>query len=149
MFGVGEVVVESAHFDDAKAADTCGVTRDLVTSAVAKALADTSVPAVAIADVKPPAQGVARIQLIPEIYTHADDNLDCVSYIALTAENHVTTVIPPVATPRSVTVLYWRQHASTVSGQTSHASAITRLLQNMTAQFAQQYKLDQPPTVPK
>ena len=149
MFGVREIVVEYARFNEPKVADTCGLSRDALTTALAKALAGTSVPAVAVADVKPPTVGVARIQLIPEISTRADENLNCVSWISLSAESHATIVIPPVTTPRSATVVYRRQHALASSAQSTHGQAVGTVLQKMADQFAQQYKLDQPPELPK
>jgi len=149
MFGVREVVVEYARFDDSKAADTCGLSRDMVGSALAKALAETMVPAIAVSDVRPPTQGVARIQLIPEISTRTDESLNCVSRISLAAESHANIVIPPITIPRSVTVVYWRQQRQATSGQSSHAQIIVDILHKMAEQFAQQYKLDQPPELPK
>jgi hypothetical protein len=149
MFGVREVVVEYARFTDPKASDTCGLTREQIASVLAHALTGTNVPAVAAIDAKPPVLGVARIELIPEIYSHTDESLGCVSWVSLAAENRANAVIPPVNTLRGVTVVYWRQHTVVSSSQSTHEQTVGDVLQKMAVQFAQQYRLDQPPEVPK
>ena len=149
LFGVREVVVEAARFDDPKASDTCGLSREFVSSTLAKSFAGTGVPAISAVDVRPPMLGVARVQLIPEISTRTDENLSCVSWISLSTESHANVVLSPIATPRSVTVVYWRQHMLAASGQSGHTQAVGNVLQKMAEQFAQQYTLDQPPALPK
>ena len=147
MFGVREIVINFAHFDDAEASDACGLSRDQVAGVLTKALAGTGVPVISIVDAKPMATGVARINLIPEISTHSDENLGCVSWVSLSAESHARLSIPPVNTLRGVTVLYWRQHTVVSSGQSIHEQRIDEVLQKMAGMFAQQYKLDQPPEI--
>jgi hypothetical protein len=147
MFGVREVVVEYARFDDPTASETCGLSREQVASALAKAFAGSVVPWVGIIDAKPVASGVARIQLIPEISTYADESLDCVSWISLSAESHSRAIISPINTLRNVTALYWRQHTKVSTGQSIHQQKIDEVLQKMAAQFVQQYRLDQPPEI--
>lgn len=149
MFGVGEVIVDYVHLDDPKASDTCGLSREMIASTLTKAFVGTSVPATAVVDAKPPSLGVARIDLIPEISTYADESLDCVSWVSLSAESHANLVIPPVSTTRDVTVLYWRKHNRIASGQTVHAQKIVEVLEKMAEQFAQQYRVDQPPEFAK
>ena len=149
MFGVREVVVEYTRFDNPKTADTCGLSRDALNTLIARTLAGTSVPAVASVDVKPPSIGMARIQLIPEISTRTDDSLNCISWVSLSAESHANVVIAPIATPRSATIVYWRQHALAAGGQSTHIQAVNIVLEKMVEQFAQQYRLDQPPELPK
>lgn len=146
MYDVGEVIVDNAHFDDAKTSDRCGVSRDMVAQIFVKAFADTSVTAIPIADAKPPMLGIARIQLIPQISTFTDDSLDCMSWISLTAQSKASVIIPPVPSARDVTIVYSQQHDSVFSGQSIHAQRVTEILQKMAAQFAQQYKADQPPS---
>ena len=144
LFGVREVIINPAQFDDVKAASTCGVTREKIGSALAFIFHGTTVPAIADADAKPPSLGIARIQLVPEVFTYANESLDCVSWVSLTAESHANAVISPVTTLRSVKVVYWQQHTKVVSGMTLHDQRITDVLQKMALQFAQQYRADQP-----
>jgi hypothetical protein len=149
MLGVKEVVVDYARFSDPKASDACGITREQVAASLAKALKDTGVPAIPVIDATPPVIGIARIQLIPQVDTHNDDSLDCVSWVSLTAENRANAVIQPVATLRSITVLYWRQHTMVDSAQAVHKDMIGDIFEKMGGQFAQQFRLDQPPEMPK
>lgn len=147
MFGVREVVIQFTHFDDPKAADACGLSREQIASVLSKALAGTTVPAIDAIEAKPPMMGVARIDLVPEISSHVDENMDCISWISLSAQNRVNVVIPPINTQRTVTAVYWRQHVKLATGQSLHPQKVGELLQKMAAQFAQQYRLDQPPSL--
>jgi hypothetical protein len=149
MFGVGEIVINYAQFDDPKASDSCGLSRETIASILAGSLVKTGLPAVSVADARPPIMGVARIQLIPEISSHVDENMDCISWISLSAESRANVVILPVTAPRSIVAVYWRQHTKVYSGQSIHAQKIGDVLKKMADQFAQQYRLDQPTVLTK
>jgi hypothetical protein len=148
LFEVREVVINYVRFPDAKAAQTCGLSRDQVATALAKAFVGTGVPVTPVNEVKPPVLGIARIDLVPEISVHTDENLDCISWVSLSAENRVNAVIPPVPTQRGVTVVYWREHSMVTSSQSTHTDAISQMVQKLGSEFAQQYRLDQPPVIP-
>jgi hypothetical protein len=147
MYNVREVVVDYTRFDDPKAAQACGLGREQISATLMNALKDTGVPAIAASDARPVSMGVARIQLVPEIYVYETESLDCVSFVSLTAESKINAVIPPVTTPRHVDAIYWQQHAKLISDLTGHAQKLTEVMQKMAAQFVQQYRLDQPPEI--
>jgi hypothetical protein len=149
MFGVGEVVVEYAQFADPSASDTCSLSREQIASVLSEAFVGTKVPAVAASEAKPQILGIARIQFVPMISSHVDENLGCISWISVSAESRINAVIPPVSPPRSVTAVYWRQNAKVSSGQSIHAKKVAEILKKIVDQFAQQYKLDQPGAVIK
>jgi hypothetical protein len=149
LFGVREVLVDYARFDDAKASGSCGLYREHIAEVLARSLKGSRVPWFSPADAKPQALGIARISLVPEISSFEGDNLDCVSWISLTAESRTSAVIPPVGTLRSVNVVYWQQHTRVSSSQSIHAQKIDDILEKLAAQFAQQYGLDQPPELSK
>ncbi len=144
LYGIGEIIVNYARFDDPKASAGCGLTREDVAAVLASSFEGTGVPAVGVLDAKPPVAGVARIQFLPEIVTQAGENLDCVSWISLSAESRAAVVIPPVDAPRSITAVYWRRHAKVFSSQTLHAQKVKEVLKNMAADFVQRYRIDQP-----
>jgi hypothetical protein len=145
LFGVREVSVEYARFDDPKMATTCGLSREHIAEVLNKALTGTGVPYFAAVDAKPQTLGVARIQLIPQISSYTGDNLSCVSFVSLSAQSHTNAVIPPVPTLRSAVVIYWEQHTRVATNQSLQVEKIDEVLQKMATQFAQQYRLDQPP----
>lgn len=147
MFGVGEVIVNFAQFDDPKVANSCGLSREKIADLFDNVFKKTDVPAVAVVDARPPISGIARIQLIPQISSYEDQNLDCISWVSLSAESHNNVVIPPVDAPRSVTAVYWRQHAKVFSSQAIHAQKVEEVLKKLAEQFAQQYRIDQPPSI--
>ena len=149
LFGVKEVIVEYARFDDPKASESCGLSRERIMDTLIKTLHNTTVPAVEAVESRPVVQGVARVQLIPEVYSYVDENLYCVSWISLSAESHGNVVVPPIGTQRSVTVVYWRQHTEVASNQSPHAQKVDDVLQKVVTQFAQQYRIDQPPELPQ
>jgi hypothetical protein len=145
LFGVREIVIDPASFADTKSADNCNLTREKIANALVFAFKNANLPVTLAADAKPLSLGVARINLVPEISTYADENLDCVSWVSLSARNKVNAVIPPVSTLRTVSVVYWRQDVRVISGVSTHDQRLTDTLQKMAAQFAQQYNIDQPP----
>jgi hypothetical protein len=149
LFGVGEVIINYTKFVDASASDSCGLSREQLANILKSSFAGTTVPAVAVVDAKPQMVGVARIQLIPEITTYVDENLNCASWISLSAESRIKVVIPPVSAPRNVTAVYWRQHNKVVSGQSLHPQKVADVVKKMVEQFSQQYRLDQPVALQK
>jgi hypothetical protein len=149
MYGVREIVIDYARFNDPKVADSCGLSREKIASALANDFTGSNVPVVAAIDAKPPSIGIARIQLVPEVFSHTDENFDCVSSVSLTAQSRANVVVPPVTTLRGVTVVYWKQQTMVASAQTTHMEKIGEALNKMVAQFTQQYRLDQPPEIPQ
>lgn len=149
LFNVGEVIINYVKFEDPKASDSCGLSREQVASIFQKAFFESGVPVMSVVDAKPPMVGVARIQLLPEISTHIDENMNCVSWVSMSAESRANVVIPPVTSPRNVTVVYWRQHTKAVSGQSLHPRKVSDALNKMADQFAQQYRVDQPAALQK
>ncbi|MDE1901348.1 MAG: hypothetical protein KGI37_06875 [Alphaproteobacteria bacterium] len=148
LYAVGDIILEPARFPDPKAANSCGLSNDGIVDALTKAFAGTQIPVTVAAIARPPQMGVARIDLIPEIYTHVGDSLNCVSFVSLSAESPANVTIPPVATPRGITALYWQQSTMVASDQTNHAQTVNDVLQKMAAQFTQEYRVAQPPVLP-
>jgi len=149
MFGVQEIVVQYAHFTNPKDADACGLVREDLAAVLNKSLQIDSIPATAASEAKPQMLGVARIELVPEIAPVNSQSLDCTSWISLTAQSQGGLHIPPIETPRSVTVVYWHQGLMVSSGQSTHAHAVEEALERMAHAFAKQYRIDQPPEIPK
>jgi len=144
MYGVGEVVIEYPRFEDPEAASVCHLSRDDVDAALNAAFSGSSVPVTPVAKAKPLVMGVARIHLIPELSSHSDENLGCVSWISLSAESRTDVIIPPISAPRSVTIVYWRMHGKAFSNQSVHPQKASEVLRQMAQRFIQQYKIDQP-----
>ena len=149
LFNVGEIIVNYVKFEDPKASDSCGLSREQISKAFKDAFLGTSVPAMDVVDAKPSMVGVARIQLFPEISTHVDENMNCISWITLSAESRANVVIQPVSAPRNVTIVYWRQHTKAVSGQSLHPRKVGDAVSKMAEQFAQRYRVDQPAALQK
>jgi hypothetical protein len=149
LFNVGEIIVQYTHFGDPQAADACGLVREDLANIINKSLIEDGVPAFPVTDAKPAQIGVARIDLVPEIYSFSSNGLDCVSWISLTAKNTATVEVPPVDAPRSVTVIYWQQGLMLSSSQSLHARVVGEAMQKLVKKFAQKYKLDQPPPLPE
>lgn len=149
MSGVQEVVVQYARFVDPKAADNCGLQRETITNSIVKNLTDSNVPAMASANAKPPMMGVARIELVPEISTISNGGLDCTSWVSLTAQTSSNARIPPIDVLRNVKIVYWQQGVLLASAQSTHPEQLRDTMQTMALQFGRQYRLDQPPVLPK
>jgi hypothetical protein len=147
MFGVREVILQYTRFVNAKASDTCGLSRDTLEALMLKALSVGGTPVYSVSEAKPPIMGIARIDLVPEVSSYTDENLNCVSWVSLSAESRVNAVVQPVTTLRSITAVYWRQRTMAASSQSTHAQNVGETLRKMAQQFSQQYRLDQPPDV--
>jgi hypothetical protein len=149
MFGVEEIVVQIPHFGDDKTADSCGLDPSELSDVIEQTLKDNNVPAAAVAEAKPPMIGAARINLLPDVFTFNSQGLACTSWISLAAESHNSLRIPPVDTTRNVTISYWREGTMLGSSQSTHERAVADAFRKLTHQFAEQYRLDQPPSAPK
>jgi len=149
MSGVQEVIVQYTHFGDAKNSDSCGLERESIAASLNKILSDSGTPAIPAAIAKPPMMGVARIELVPEIWSLAQQGLDCTSWVSLSAQSQSNVHIPPLDVLRNVKIVYWQKGALIASGQANHAEKVNQLLSEMAQQFAKQYRLDQPPALPK
>jgi hypothetical protein len=149
MFGVEEAVIQVPHFGNDKTADECGLDPGPLLDIIEKTLQDKNVPAVSVAEAKPSVIGVARINLVPDIFSFNSQGLDCTSWITLTAESRNSVRIPPVDTSRNVTITYWREGMMLGSNQTTHQGVIGEAFRKLALDFAKRYKLDQPPPLPK
>ena len=148
MSGVKEVIVQYARFSNPKVADTCGLVREDLSAALNKVLTENTIPSIPVADAKPPMMGVARIELVPEIATLDSQDLDCTSWVSLTAESQGNVRVPPIDTLRNVKIIYWQRGTLLSSGLSTHQDTVISTLKKMAEQFARQYQLDQPPTGP-
>lgn len=149
MFGVEEVVIQIPHFGNDKTADECGLDSATLSDIIEDTLKDNNVPAVSVAEAKPSVLGVARINLLPDVFSFNSQGLDCTSWVSLSAESRNSVRIPPVDTSRNVTISYWREGTLLASSQTTHERTVGEALRKLGRHFAEQYKLDQPPPLPK
>ena len=133
MFGVEEIVVQIPHFGNDKTADQCGLDAEALADVLEEALKQNNVPAVSVAEAKPSLIGVARINLVPDIFSFDSQGLDCTSWVSLSAESHNSVRIPPVDTSRNVTVNYWREGTMLDSSQTTHERTVARSLSQIGA----------------
>ncbi|MDD3370504.1 MAG: hypothetical protein PHE27_01630 [Alphaproteobacteria bacterium] len=143
LYGVTQVIVDDAWFENAKASGTCGMTQSGIDSALKYAFAGTEVPAVSAEAAKMAMANAARIRLVPQIWTHIDETLGCVSWVILSAQSRATMVIPPITVPRDVTLLYWQEHAKVFSNLSGHEAKVAGVLKILAERFAQKYNNDQ------
>lgn len=149
MFNVKDVIVQFARFGDPETADSCGLSREDLAAALNKTLKDKGVPATPVTEAEPPVLGAARIELVPEVFSFNSQGLDCTSWLSLTAQSQNSVHIPPVDISRNVMITYWHEGVLLSSSQATHERIIGEALQRLGQKFAQQYKLDQPPALPK
>jgi len=147
MYNVEEVVVQPIHFGDPKIAKTCSLSQDEIGAVVLKTLRDNGVPANSSLEAKPPVQGLARINLVTDIFSLNSQGLDCTSWISLTAETHNSVHVPPVDLARNVAVVYWHEGSMLASGQVIHDRLVDETITKLARHLADQYKADQPAAV--
>ncbi|MDD4617211.1 MAG: hypothetical protein PHW76_08915 [Alphaproteobacteria bacterium] len=143
MYGVTDVSIENVKFNDPKASDKCGLTKDGIATVLKSAFVDKQVPVVVASTTRMQVMGTARIKLIPEISTHLDEIMGCLSWVTLSAQSRENLQIPPIAPPREVTVLYWNHAARVFSGISAHPAKVAEVLNNAAGQFSQQFVADQ------
>ncbi len=149
LAGVDEILIDYVQFDDPKASEKCGLTREKIAAAYKETFVNAPFQAIPAAEAKLPLATVARIKLETVISTHIDEMLGCVSWIAMSAQNHTVVSIPPLTAPRDATAVFWQYRTQAYSGQTSHSAKIADVLRKMSDKLIQQYKLDQPPVMSK
>lgn len=145
LYGVKEIVIMPAQINNPKAAEDCGMTRTDVLEILVNAFKEASVPAVDINEAPPSIAEVPRISLRPEVsLINSGQGLDCTSWISLSAESKHNLIVPPIAIPKSVQIVYWREGAITSSTQSAHGQIVHRIVKNLAESFAKQYKASQP-----
>ncbi len=92
MFGVKEIIIQYVRFANPKEADACGLSREDIAKTLAQDLKLSGVPDFSIADSTPPVFGVARIMLVPEIASVTNQELECTSWVSLTAESQSNAI---------------------------------------------------------
>ena len=150
MFGVEEIVIPNSPISAMIKPPTIAASiQQRLSDVLEQTLKENNVPAVSVAEAKPSVIGIARINLLADIFTFNSQGLDCTSWVSLAAESHNSVRVPPVDTSRSVTINYWREGTLLGSSQTTHERTVGDALRKLAQHFAQQYKLDQPPPLPK
>ena len=149
LYGVKEILVRPVHFDDPTAAKTCRLTEEELDSTIMQELKDNGLPVTPEKDAKPTLGEVPRILLVPQIVPYNNQGLDCVTWVALSAETRNHLRVLPIEIPRVVNVIYWRRGEIVASAVSVHGDHVEASLHNMIHQFGQRYTLSQPPTVGK
>ena len=148
LFGMHEIVLQSVRLGNKNDSDSCTLNAGDLLGGLFNVLKTNNAPVVSLLDVKPPTLDIPRVELIPEIVTSYDKGLSCVSWVSLTAQSQSALPIPPVDTPRRVTLTYWRHGVLVGSPQSFHTREVSEALLRLGRQFADQYKTDQPPLLP-
>jgi hypothetical protein len=146
MYNVKEIIVQYTRFTNPKSSEECGLTREDLAALLKRSLQGADgVPAIPSSEANPPMLGVARIDLVPEISSFHNEELDCTSWVSLTAQSLSNVTVPPVDVLRNVKIVYWNQGLLVTSNQSVHAKLIEDTLEKMARQFVKQYHIDQPP----
>jgi hypothetical protein len=146
MYGVREIIINKAKFGDSGTAKNCGLSLDEVSEALRKKLQQSGVPALDVKEAPPANMGVARLFLTLEIYTYNSPALDCVSWVSLRAEGKGRVRIPPVELIRNITIDYWHQGILISGSQAAHDGQVNSGISRLAGMFADEYKLEQPPS---
>lgn len=150
LLNVKEIVIQNPRIGNPRAADMCSLSQQDFLNSIDRTMKTDNVPAVLINKAKPGLASIARIDVIPEIVAidnavqnKTDEN--CTTWVSLVAQTQNVLVVPPVETPRSVVVTYWRSGLIVQSPQTSHNRLVNETLQKLTRDFDKQYQVAQPP----
>lgn len=145
---VKEIVVQSPRITTTLATKQCDVKPEEMQGFLVKALRNYGLPAFSLLEAKPARMDMARVELHTEIVTSNSVSGECTSWISISVQTHNTLRIPPVDTPRSVIVTYWRGGLMVNSVELTHERVIAGSLEKLGRQLATQFRLDQPPPMP-
>ncbi|NTU76867.1 MAG: hypothetical protein HGA90_03505, partial [Alphaproteobacteria bacterium] len=85
MAGVKEFVLQYPHLGgSSQQAPPCGMTAGEANDALLRVLKAEGLPVVPIIDAKPSMIGVARVEILPEIISINNQDIDCTSWVSLT-----------------------------------------------------------------
>lgn len=145
LFGIKEIVIMPTQINNPKAAEDCGITRTDILDTLTNVFKSADVPAIDINEAPPSIAEIPRISLRPEIaLINNGQGLDCTSWISLSAENKHNLIIPPIAIPKSVQIVYWKEGAITSSTQSAHGQIVYGIVKKLAESFTKQYKASQP-----
>jgi hypothetical protein len=147
LYSVKEVLVRPVHFDDPEVARSCRLTGDDLDALIMKELLEAGLPAISEANARPATTDMARILLVPQIVPFNSQGLDCVTWVALSAETRNHLRVLPIEIPRVVNVIYWRHGEIVASAISVHGDHVELSLHNMIRDFGARYKAAQPPSV--
>lgn len=145
---VAAIQVQPGRMGNKAASDTCGLSSGEVSAEILKALKELQLPATSIMETPSDTQGRLKIELYPDVVTINSQNVDCITWLSLSAQSRSTLVVPPSRLPRNVTISYWRGGMMISSTQISHQRMVKEGLDKLAGQLAKQYRLDQPPALP-
>ncbi len=148
LLGVEEIVVQNTRLGQGGPSAACGIISSNAVDAVLKKLKSEEIQAFSVMSAPRANDKVARVELLPEIVSLQRQGLDCVSWVALTAQTRETVALPPIKIPRNLSVTYWRAGLLISSTQIAHARAVYDALGRLAVSFAKQHRLDQPPPLP-
>ncbi len=148
LSGVKEMLVQDIRFGGDTNKASCGMRHDMLAAHILKTLKDFSLPAVSVLEAKPARIGVPRIDIVPEILASHHQNMECTTWVSLTAQTHNTLRVPPIETARNVIVTYWRANLLVNSLETIHQKAVFEAYIKLIRNLSQQYLMDQPPPLP-
>jgi len=150
LSNVKEMIVQNVRTGGvlAKSKRNCGINSEALTSHLIKLLKNYGLPAFSPVEAKPAQMDVARIEIHPEVVTSNSQDVECTSWVSLSAQTQNALRVPPVETPRSVVVTYWRGGLMVNSLETAHAHVVAEAFEKLVRQLSSQYNRDQPPQIP-
>jgi hypothetical protein len=145
LLDVKEILLQYPRVANGRASDACGLSREGVSNALDAAFKLDNMPFIAANKAKP--SSAAQIDIVPEIVTLSLQGKTCFSWIALTAQTKNIVKIPPIETPRSVLVVYWRSGLLVTGDINQYEKVVADEFQKLAHAFAKQYQTDQPPSL--
>lgn len=147
LYGISEIQVQDARLGNSEATANCGMSSGEISNAVLRSLRAGSLPVFSPISAPPLKKETARINLLPTVMSLQTDDKTCTSWVSFSAQNRHLVVLPPIETPRYITVTYWDGGMMVHSIKSTHAQAMINAIDKIVGQFSRQYKLDQPPNL--
>lgn len=147
LYGIQEIQVQNARLSNKDTTSQCGLSSGEIADAAVKTFRRDSFSVFSPINAPPLKEGTARIDLLPTVMSLQTDDKTCTSWVSLSAQSRNLVVLPPIETPRYVTITYWEGGMMAYSTTGTHAQAIVNAIDKISGQFSRQYKMDQPPSL--
>lgn len=143
LYGLREILIQYPVFMDPRASNECGLNREPLITVVQRNLQDPNLEIMIQNETHE--RHAVRAELTYEIYTARQDQ-NCFSFVNMYFTDRASIILPPVKSPRALTVTYWQKAMLARSPVDRHQTSVGDALAAMGRSFLRDVKLAEPAT---
>lgn len=143
LYGLREILIQYPVFMDPRSSNECGLNREPLITVVQRNLQDPNLEIMMQNETHE--RHAVRAELTYEIYTARQDQI-CFSFVNMYFTDRASIMLPPVKSPRALTVTYWQKAMLARSPVDRHQTSVGDALAAMSRSFLRDVKLAEPAT---